>query len=79
MDRGIGVGPGRGLDDILAFDLEEDVIGGEWSHGLGRRCFGKVGCRYSSDGFFRFACMATGGHVVLVVVQFGSHLCGSVQ
>ena len=35
-----GVGAGGGLDDELTLDLEEDVVGCEWSLGLrGRRGF----------------------------------------
>ncbi len=28
------IGPGLGLDDVFTFDLEVNMIGGEWTHGL---------------------------------------------
>lgn len=34
VDGFISVGSGGGLDDVFAFDLEEDVVGCKWSHGL---------------------------------------------
>jgi len=41
VDGFIGVGSGHSLDDVFTFDLEEDVVGCERSHGL----FDVSGCR----------------------------------
>lgn len=40
-----GVGARGGLDDVFTLDLEEDVVGCEWSLGLCGGCGGRFGKR----------------------------------
>ena len=80
VNGGIRIRSGSSLDDVLAFNLEKDVIGGERTQGFHRRWIGEVGGGFCGDGLLGFTtCLVSyAGSIVVGEVVLG-HVLVSVD